>query len=87
MSEPIAQQSSDSLKHAGHETTDASAFYVGLFALGLLLTICAISVVVEPNVLAVRGLSRTGRSYCEPGGRQSDTIRAADFRPNPVPIW
>ena len=39
MSEPIAQQSSDSLKHTGHETTDASAFYVGLFALGLLLTI------------------------------------------------
>jgi hypothetical protein len=39
MSEPIAQQSSDSLKHIGHETTDASAFYVGLFALGLLLTI------------------------------------------------
>ena len=39
MSEPIAQQSSDSLKHTGHETTDASAFYVGLFGLGLLLTI------------------------------------------------
>ena len=39
MSEPIAQQSPDSLKHAGHETTDASAYYVGLFALGLLLTI------------------------------------------------
>jgi hypothetical protein len=39
MSEPIAKQSSDSLKHSGHETTDASAFYVGLFALGLLLSI------------------------------------------------
>ena len=39
MSEPIAQQSSDSLKHTGHETTDASTFYVGLFALGLVLMI------------------------------------------------
>ena len=39
MSEHVAQQSSDSLKHAGHETTDASAFYIGLFALGLLLSI------------------------------------------------
>ena len=39
MSEPIVQQSPDSLKHAGHETTDASAFYVGLFALALAIVI------------------------------------------------
>ena len=39
MSEPAAPQSPDLRDHAGHETTDASAFYVGLFAFGLALTI------------------------------------------------
>jgi hypothetical protein len=39
MSEPIAQQSPESLKHAGHEVTDASAFYVGLFAVALAIVI------------------------------------------------
>ena len=39
MNEPIAQQSPDLLEHAGHETTDASAFYVSLFALALAIAI------------------------------------------------
>lgn len=39
MSEPITQPSPDSPQHVGHETTDASAFHVGLFALTLAIAI------------------------------------------------
>ncbi len=35
MNEPAAPQSPDSQGRVGYETTDASAFYVGLFALAL----------------------------------------------------
>ena len=39
MSEPDPQPSPDRPHSAGHETTDASPFYIGLFALGLVLMI------------------------------------------------
>jgi hypothetical protein len=39
MNEPIAPQLPDARSHVGHETTDASAYYVGLFALALAVTI------------------------------------------------
>jgi len=39
MSEHIAPQSPDQQGHAGHETTDASAFYIAIFALVLALVI------------------------------------------------
>jgi hypothetical protein len=39
MSQEAAPQSPDSHRRVGHEATDASAFYVGLFALGLALMI------------------------------------------------
>jgi hypothetical protein len=39
MSERIAPQSPDPPEHAGHETTDASAYYVGLFGLGMAIMI------------------------------------------------
>ncbi|MGE3241828.1 MAG: hypothetical protein AB7G28_02695 [Pirellulales bacterium] len=39
MSEHIAPQSPDQRGHAGHETTDASAFYIAIFALVLALVI------------------------------------------------
>lgn len=39
MEEPAQSRSPDSHAHVGHEATDASAFYVGLFALGLAVMI------------------------------------------------
>lgn len=39
MSEHIASQTPDPPGHAGHETTDASAYYVGLFGLGMAIMI------------------------------------------------
>jgi hypothetical protein len=39
MDEPAELKSPDPHGHVGHETTDASAFYVGLFALGLAIMI------------------------------------------------
>ena len=64
MNEPAAPQSPDTRKHVGHETTDASAFYVGLFALGLALMIALVLLFLGLDVLAVRSLSRAGRSRC-----------------------
>ena len=42
MNEPVLQPSPDPQHRAGHETTDASPFYIGLFALGLVLMIALI---------------------------------------------
>jgi hypothetical protein len=42
MNEPAEPQSPDTHGHVGHETTDASAFYVGLFALGLAIMIALV---------------------------------------------
>jgi hypothetical protein len=42
MSEPAARRSPDTHGQVGHETTDASAFYVGLFALALALMIALV---------------------------------------------
>ena len=39
MNDPAMQPSPESHRRVGHETTDASPFYVGLFALGLTLMI------------------------------------------------
>lgn len=42
MNDPARQPSPDSPRPAGHETSDASPFYVGLFALGLVLLIALV---------------------------------------------
>ncbi len=42
MNEPVLQPSPDPHNRAGHETTDASPFYIGLFALGLMLMIALV---------------------------------------------
>jgi hypothetical protein len=42
MNEPVLQPSPDRHNRAGHETTDASPFYIGLFALGLVLMIALV---------------------------------------------
>jgi hypothetical protein len=42
MNEPVPQPSSNRPNQAGHETTDASPFYIGLFALGLVLMIALV---------------------------------------------
>ena len=42
MNEPVLQSSPDPHNRAGHETTDASPFYIGLFALGLVLMIALV---------------------------------------------
>ena len=42
MSEPVPQPSPDRPNQAGHETTDASPFYIGLFALGLVLMVALV---------------------------------------------
>ena len=42
MNDPAMQPSPDPHQHVGHETTDASPFYVGLFALGLTLMIALV---------------------------------------------
>ncbi len=42
MDEADERQSPDLPAHAGHETTDASALYVGLFALGLAVMIALV---------------------------------------------
>ena len=42
MNEPPQQSSPDPHNRAGHETTDASPFYIGLFALGLVLMIALV---------------------------------------------
>ena len=42
MNDPVTQPSPESPRRAGHETTDASPFYLGLFALGLLLMIALV---------------------------------------------
>jgi hypothetical protein len=42
MNEPVLQPSPDPHHRAGHETTDASPFYIGLFALGLVLMIALV---------------------------------------------
>lgn len=42
MNDPAMKPSPDPHLHVGHETTDASPFYVGLFALGLTLMIALV---------------------------------------------
>jgi hypothetical protein len=42
MNDPAMQPSLDPHQHVGHETTDASPLYVGLFALGLTLMIALV---------------------------------------------
>jgi len=42
MNDPAMQPLLDPHQHVGHETTDASPFYVGLFALGLTLMIALV---------------------------------------------
>jgi len=42
MNDPATQPSPDRHQRVGHETTDASPFYVGLFALGLTLMIALV---------------------------------------------
>jgi len=42
MNEPVPQPSPDRPNQVGHETTDASPFYIGLFALGLVLMIALV---------------------------------------------
>jgi hypothetical protein len=42
MNEPVPQPSPDRPNQASHETTDASPFYIGLFALGLVLMIAIV---------------------------------------------
>ena len=42
MKEPVLQPLPDRPNQAGHETTDASPFYIGLFALGLVLMIALV---------------------------------------------
>ena len=46
MSQGAAPQSPDSHRRVGHETTDASAFYVGLFALVLALMISLVMLIL-----------------------------------------
>ena len=42
MNDPATRPSPDSPRRVGHETSDASPFYVGLFALGLVLLIALV---------------------------------------------
>ena len=42
MNEPVPQPSPDRPNQSGHENTDVSPFYIGLFALGLVLMIALV---------------------------------------------
>jgi hypothetical protein len=42
MNDPVMPPSPEAPRHVGHETTDASPFYVGLFVLGLILMIALV---------------------------------------------
>ena len=88
MNEPVLQPSPDPQHRAGHETTDASPFYIGLFALGLVLMIVLCLTATRLDLLAVRGRSAAGGPRAKPAGRRPEHAPCGDLEEQPAAeVW
>ena len=77
MNEPVPQPSPDRPNQSGHETTDASPFYIGLFAPGVGTDDRACIASARLDLLAVGGRGAAGGHKAKPVGRRPDAARAA----------